>query len=80
MLSVVLICTSMHLGYKLVKPAERDNDQAQRPPLASRVGRERRVRIAAPQRAEKHCGGSLERLVRCGYHLPDRSALFTHYG
>lgn len=37
------------------------NVQAQRRPLASRVEREERVRIAAPHRAEKHGGGSLER-------------------
>src|SRR5208283_1645018 len=36
-------------------------DEVQRPPLASRVDREGRVRIADPHRAEKQGGESLER-------------------
>jgi len=35
--------------------------QAHRPPLAGRVEREMRIRIADPHRAEQCSGGSLER-------------------
>jgi len=48
---------------KLARPAGPATASAilgrQRPPLANRVERERRIRVAAPHRTEEHGGGSL---------------------